>query len=811
MPLPSFRSLRPTATNRQANHSAQNRTWKTASLELILLAVVWLGLGVMYLTAHYSSSQKAERYQLEAQSYTAGVQKPALLAKLCEINGVQKANSEIFAFNIANDKSTAENDKVLNAILTENCPLLNSTSPEQNNKNALAQFFAIEQALAKSWQQQKSSQRHDKLIENETEIQLGNDGLNSRQDWLNLNDKGQLDSLSQLQAVSQTIFPTSSNSASSSNSAQNSPDLPDGISDKALATVDKANFATAMLAVADGNRRFAFSKLFATQPQLVKLLNQATDDVAGVYEANTNQTKAQQAMQLLPMFGDLRALGLLPQVLAWSLATWLLLVLSRQSSSQSSSQSSWQQQSRHPLLILPMAMTVWGLVIALVSHDVILPMKVGLVLFCIGVLLTALGLFLPRQKMDNFLPDNREVLSSPWLFPLFVGFTTFGLLILLDLSSRSYLSLRYLFLAHFKDLFWAYVLVSLARPLSQAVAGALKWLVANNLLQAIWGNVASQRNKGRIWLAVLAVGYLGLAVLFRHDSAKIAELGKMWLMVFLAVFLAINQRALINNLFFKSKKMTALLLFSLILPVLALGIANEKGTILVMLFVMTFLVGVALSNRIFQMGGRGYILGVLSSTAILLILMMVLVNVSGFDDRTAERVSTWMNPFASTNDQMAILHWFRESTPVLGFGFGDIPWCGYHLSGCRGVPLQMQSDYTITSVMAVLGMGASIGFIAVYMGWLVLMARQQLAFASEQVKSRLLSGSYLLLAWVILVWVVVTIFQAIVTISGNLGMLPLTGVTLPFISYGTSSLWLNSVMLGLALFQPKLMLDKGVK
>lgn len=60
--------------------------------------------------------------------------------------------------------------------------------------------------------------------------------------------------------------------------------------------------------------------------------------------------------------------------------------------------------------------------------------------------------------------------------------------------------------------------------------------------------------KARVWLLAFAVGYLGLAVLIHSDSAKVAELSKIWLMVFLGVFLAINQRGLINHLFFRSKK-----------------------------------------------------------------------------------------------------------------------------------------------------------------------------------------------------------------------------------------------------------------
>lgn len=745
------------------NRSATSSNPITASLwELAILLTVWALLGIAYFFADYTHATKAKRYQLELASVTANVEKISLLAQVCGQDFMAKTASH------RTDKDYK---------FAQDCTALtNGTqNPDQALQTANAQLNKIQQALAATWQQQKAKDRHTSLVENETEIQLGNDGLYSRKDWLDLNDNGQLDTITELQKQSQALL-----TAKTPISAEN-----------------KTNLAIAMLAVADGNKRFGFSRLYAEQPDFAKLLNQTTGDVAGVYEANQNQVKAQQATQLLPIFGNVKQLGLMPQLFIWSIATWLMLTLSRQS-----------LHTRHPLVIVPMAMTVWGLVIALVSHDVILPMKVGLALFCVGVLLTALSLFLPMQKINRVLPDNREQIASPWLFPLFVGFVVFGMMILLDLSSRSYLSLRYLFLAHFKDVFWGFVLVSVSRVIAEFVGLALQWLVANNLLHAMWSNVKSAKKKSYIWLAVMALGYLGLAVLFRHDSAKVAELGKMWLIAFLAVFLAINQRSLINNLLFKSKKMTLLLVFCLVLPVLALGIANEKGTILVMMFFMTFLVGVALSNKIFQMGGRGYILGVLSSTAILLALMMVLVNLSGFDDRTAERVSTWIDPFASTNDQMAILHWFRESTPVLGFGFGDIPWCGYHLSGCRGVPLQMQSDYTITSVMAVTGMGLGVVFIGLYMGWLVLMAGKQLAFANEQMKSRMLSGSYLLLSWLILVWVIVTIFQAIVTISGNLGMLPLTGVTLPFVSYGTSSLWFNCVMFGLALFQPKLVVNR---
>ena len=192
--------------------------------------------------------------------------------------------------------------------------------------------------------------------------------------------------------------------------------------------------------------------------------------------------------------------------------------------------------------------------------------------------------------MEKF-PDNRTMPSSAWIYPLFVGFATFGLMILFDLSTCSYLSLRYIFSIISKICFGVLCLLAWLARLAVWLVGALK-PSCNNLLHSSWGNVKSAMTKTRVWLLAFG-GLFGLGSVIHSDSAKVAELSKIWLMVFLGVFLAINQRGWLI-ICFSAPKMTLLLAFAVVLPFIALGIANEKGTMLVFCFVYLF-------------GGRGAI------------------------------------------------------------------------------------------------------------------------------------------------------------------------------------------------------------
>jgi rod shape determining protein RodA len=56
-----------------------------------------------------------------------------------------------------------------------------------------------------------------------------------------------------------------------------------------------------------------------------------------------------------------------------------------------------------------------------------------------------------------------------------------------------------------------------------------------------------------------------------------------------------------------------------------------------------------------------------------------------------------------------------------------------------------------------------------------------------------------LLSWLGITWVVLTLCQLAVTVAGNLAVLPLTGVTFPFVSFGMTSLVVNMALLGLCI------------
>ena len=140
-----------------------------------------------------------------------------------------------------------------------------------------------------------------------------------------------------------------------------------------------------------------------------------------------------------------------------------------------------------------------------------------------------------------------------------------------------------------------------------------------------------------------------------------------------------------------------------------------------------------------------------------------------------------------------------------GFGLGAVPWCGYAGAlGCPGVPAQIQSDYTFTALVGAFGWTAAWAVTIGCALWLHRLIRHHGRVTRGEPRlivaasGRVVNDEQALLSWLAVTWVVLTLCQLAVTVAGNLAVMPLTGVTFPFVSFGMTSLVGNMALLGLA-------------
>ena len=127
----------------------------------------------------------------------------------------------------------------------------------------------------------------------------------------------------------------------------------------------------------------------------------------------------------------------------------------------------------------------------------------------------------------------------------------------------------------------------------------------------------------------------------------------------------------------------------------------------------------------------------------------------------------------------------------LGMGLGN----GLPLVGGRLPIPEVHTDFPLAALGEELGL---VGVVAILALFLVVIQRGLRigAAAADDFRSILATGLALVIG-----------VQAFIIAAGNLKVLPLTGVTLPFISYGGSSLLVNALVIGLLLA----LSDKGVE
>lgn len=493
---------------------------------------------------------------------------------------------------------------------------------------------------------------------------------------------------------------------------------------------------------------------------------------------------------------------------AWSLLTWALVSLAR--------------RTRRPLRFLPPALLAWaamGAVSGLAQPDAGAPVPwwVWGAMAAIGALIAMVARSPRLERFALFAPcaPQRSVLFLG--LPAAVLFIGIGWWLVFDLALNGHALNRYIALRHGLAVFAAMVLLSILPALSQGIATLwVRWasLVTNALRP---GGGSGLRAWGRpvfLW-ALYAAVVLGFALSttgWRQLTGELLPLllllGVSWFFLLRAALWTGPQTGGAGWL---ARSMLPLLVH-LVVVLAALMLTDDLGPMLVVLFASAIYAGAFAAQGLLGRGARWPLaagIGLLATAMLAGGLLGGLVMFSKLPgsgaERVAARLDSVINPFSAENDQLAHVLWLGQHTPPNGYGLGAVPWCGsLPVAGCPGIPAQAQSDYSFAALHAVVGNVAAFGLLAAYLLWLGLLAVRQAALTRGRLNPGTPGASQSAwLAWLCVCWAVLTMVQTMVTVAGNLGALPLTGVTWPFVSFGLWSLLRNTLVLGLVLHRPE--------
>jgi cell division protein FtsW (lipid II flippase)/cell division protein FtsI/penicillin-binding protein 2 len=152
-----------------------------------------------------------------------------------------------------------------------------------------------------------------------------------------------------------------------------------------------------------------------------------------------------------------------------------------------------------------------------------------------------------------------------------------------------------------------------------------------------------------------------------------------------------------------------------------------------------------------------------------------------FSDKVALRVDGWLNPWPEAADRA-----FQIVQSLLAFGAGGVFGRGLGLGDPTYIPA-VHTDFVFAAIAEELGLMGVLVIIALY-GIVMLRGFRIAARASHPFERFLAAG--LAAGLVIQAWVIM---------AGNAKLAPIAGVTLPFVSYGGSSILISFVALAFLL------------
>jgi cell division protein FtsW (lipid II flippase) len=434
------------------------------------------------------------------------------------------------------------------------------------------------------------------------------------------------------------------------------------------------------------------------------------------------------------------------------------------------------------------------------------------VLALLGVALVAL---LASPWSQKRMPSVPQTLASRIGYPGLVAVTGLGWLVLLDLSTNGNFANRYLALYHQGHLWLGMLAFTVVAFMRQSIARALGWTLS--MIDALVGRI--RRGIGPVFMTVIVVTLMlalvaAVGALLVNVPQITSEIARGWLIVGAAWFFFLRGDPLAQRLAQSGGSLVSLIryVWPLLCVVLVLigiqFVTKDMGPLLIACYAAGAFVAASIAMWWQQRSGAhraAFALAMGLFVSWIVATTLVLFELGSFHDVTAARLENLAAPLASANDQLAIVTWFQRAAPPDGFGVGAVPWCGHSsAAGCPGVPAQIQSDYTLTALVGVFGWTIAWTVVIGSAIWLHRLIRHhgrvtrgepRLVVAAE----RVVNDDQALLSWIAVAWVVLALCQLAVTVAGNLAVLPLTGVTFPFVSFGMTSLVANMAMLGLVI------------
>ncbi len=254
-------------------------------------------------------------------------------------------------------------------------------------------------------------------------------------------------------------------------------------------------------------------------------------------------------------------------------------------------------------------------------------------------------------------------------------------------------------------------------------------------------------------------------------SVQPSEIAKVAMVVFLAAYLAENRDLIVSNYQVGPFRLPPIpYLAPMVLmwgfSVLIVVLQNDLGTALLFF-------GVFLSMLYLASGRLLYVIAGLSTFAI-----AVYVAYNTFS-RVGVRVTGWLNPWADPLDtgfQPVQSEYAMATGKLFGTGLAQ---------GHPTVITQVHSDYIFSAIGEELGL---MGTLVVLLLFLLLVFRGfYIALNARDSFSQLLAAGL----------TTILALQTLIIIGGTIRLIPLTGITLPFISAGGSSLLTNFIIIGL--------------